>query len=76
MDDFTDSAIQATIANLLAQLNLLTNQLWTIQLHDVEFEANDVQVYPTVCRYWNGSHMSIDYQMEYPFAQDHPPQLP
>ena len=38
--------------------------------------ANNVQVYPTLCRYCNGPHMSIDYQIENPFAQAQLPQLP
>ena len=63
MDAFTNSATQEALANLVAQLNLLTNQLHSIQLHDVEFEANDVQVYPTLCKYYNWPHMSIDCQM-------------
>ena len=75
MDASTDSTTQATLANLLAQFNLLTNQLQSIQLHNVEFEAKDVRVYPTLCRYCNGPHMSIDCQMEDPFAQVYPPQL-
>ena len=54
MDAFTNSATQATLANLVAQSNLLTNQFHSIQLHDAEFEANDAQVYPTLCRYCDG----------------------
>ena len=76
MDAFTNSTTQATLTNLVAQLNLLTNQLHNIQIHDAKFEANDVQVYLILCRYGNGPHMSIDCQMEDPFAQDHPPPLP
>ena len=76
MDAFTDSATQGTLTNLLSQLNLLTIQLKSIQLHDVEFEANVVQVYPTVCRYCNEPHMSIDCQMKDTFAQVQPTQLP
>ena len=38
--------------------------------------ASDVQVYPPLCRYCNGPHRSIDCQMENPFAQAQPPQLP
>ena len=68
MDAFTNSTTQATHANLMDQLKLLTNQLQSIQLQNDEFKANDVQVYPTVCRYCNRPHMSIDYQMEDPFA--------
>ena len=68
MDDFTNLGTQATLANLVTQLNLLTNQVHFIQLHDANFEANDVQVYLILCRYCNGPHMSIDCQMEDPFA--------
>ena len=64
MDAFIDSATQATLANLMDQLN----QLQSIQLHNDESKANDFQVYPTVCRYCNGPHMSIDCQIEDPFA--------
>ena len=73
---FTNSETQATLANLMDQLKFLTNQLQNIQLHNAEFEANDVQVYPTACRYCNEPHMSIDCTMEDPFPQDHLPQLP
>ena len=76
MDAFTNLATQAIVANLMDQLKLVTNQLQSIQLHNDEFMANDVQVDPTVCRYCNGHHMRIDCQIEDPFAQDHPPQLP
>ena len=72
MDAFTDSATQATIANLLAQVNFLTKQLQNAQFHNAEFEASDVQVYPPLCRYCNGPHMSIDCLMENPFAQAQP----
>ena len=68
MDAFTNSATQVTLAKLMDQLKLLTNQLQNIQLHNAEFEANDAQVYPTLCRYCDGPHMSIDFQMEDPFA--------
>ena len=73
MDVFTNSTTQVTLANLMDKLNLLTNQLQNIQLHNAEFEANDVQVYAIVCRYCNGPHMTIYCQMEDQFAQDHPP---
>ena len=76
MDAFTNSTTQATLSNLLAQLNFLTKQLQNAQFHNAEFKANNVQVYPTLCRYCNGPHMSIDYQMENPFSQAQPPQLP
>ena len=39
MDVFTNSATQATLANLMDQLKLLTNQLQSIQLHNDEFKA-------------------------------------
>ena len=68
MDASTDSTTQAPLANLLAQLNLLTNQLQSIQLHNVVFEAKDVRVCPTLRRYCNGPHMSIDCQIEDPFV--------
>ena len=73
MDAFIDSTTQATLANLLAQVNFLTKQLHNEQFHNVEFKTSDVQVYSTLCRYCNGPHMSIDCQMENPFAQDQPP---
>ena len=73
MDAFTNSTTQATLVNLMDQLKLLTNQLQSIQLHNAEFEAKDVRVYPTVCRYCNGPHMSTDCQMEDPFAKVQPP---
>ena len=73
MNAFTNSTTQATLANLMDQLKLLTNQLQSIQLHNDESKANDFQVYPTVYRYCNEPHMSMDCQMEDPFAQGHPP---
>ena len=76
MDAFTNSTTQEALANLVDQLNLLTYQLHSIQLHDTEFEANDVKAYPTLCRYCNGPHMSIDCQIKNPFSQGQPPQLP
>ena len=51
MDASTNSATQATPANLMDKLKLLTNQLQSIQVHNTEFEAKDVRVYPTLCRY-------------------------
>ena len=71
MDAFTNSTTQATLANLMDQLKLLTNQLYNF-----EFEANDVQVYPTLCKYCDEPHMSINCQMEDPFAQVQSPHLP
>ena len=68
MDAFIDLASQATPANLLAQVNFLTKQLHNTQLKNDEFVANDVQVYPPLCRYCNGPRMSINFQMENPFA--------
>ena len=76
MDDSTNLEIQYTLANLMDQVKFLTNQLQSIQLHNADFEAKDVQVYPTLCRYCNVPHMSIDCQMEDPFAQVQPPRLP
>ena len=73
MDASTDSTTQDILSNLLAQLNLLTNLLQSIQLHNVEFEAKEVQVYPTLCRWCNGPHMSIDCQIKNPFPQARPP---
>ena len=73
IDAFIDLATQATLSNLMDQLKLLTNQLLSIQLQNDDSKANDFQVYPTVCGYCNGPNMSIDFQMEDPFAQDHPP---
>ena len=69
MDAFTNLATQATLANSLAQVNFLTKQLQNAQFHNAEFKASNVQVYPTLCRYCNGPHMSIGFQMENPFAQ-------
>ena len=54
MDAFTNLATQATLANLMDQLKLLTNQLQNIQFHNAKFEANDAQIYPTMCRYCDG----------------------
>ena len=68
MDDFTNFSTQATLTNLLAQVNFLTKQLQNAQFQNAEFEASNVQVYPTLCRYYNGPHMSINYQMENPFT--------
>ena len=76
MDVVVDSSTQATLGNLLAQVNFLTNQLYNAQFQNAEFEANNVLAYPTVCRYCNGPHMSRVCQMEDPFAQVQPPQLP
>ena len=76
MDAFTNSTTQATLANLMDQLKLLTNQLPSIQLQNDESKANDAQVYPTWCRFCNGSHMSIDCQVGNPFIQDRISQLP
>ena len=76
MDAFTNLATQATLANLLAQVNFLTKQLQNAQFQNVEFEASNVQIYPTLCRYCNGPPMSIDCQMENSSAQAQPPQLP
>ena len=64
MDVFPDSATQTTLANLLGLLNFFTKQL-----KNAKFEANNVHVYPPLCRYCKGPHMSIDFQMENPFAQ-------
>ena len=69
-------ATQATLDNLLAQVNFLTKQLPNAQFQNTEFEARNVQVYPALCRYCNGPHMSIDCQMENPFTQAQPPKLP
>ena len=69
MDSFTDSSTQATLAKLFAQLNFLTKQLQNAQFQNVEFEANNVLVYPPLCRFCNGPHLSIDCQMENPFTQ-------
>ena len=55
MDAFTNSTTQATLAKLMDQLKLLTNQLYNF-----EFEANDVQVYPTLCKYCDEPHMSTN----------------
>ena len=57
-------------------MNFLTKKFQNAQFQNAEFEASNVQVYPTLCRYCNGPHMSIDYQMENPFAQTQPPHLP
>ena len=76
MDAFTNSATQDTLADLMDQLKLLTNQLQSIQLHKDEFEAKDVRVFPTLCRYCNGPHMSIDCQIKDPFAKVQPRQHP
>ena len=57
-------------------MNFLTKQLQNAQSHNVEFEASNVQVYPTLCTYCNGPFMSIDCKLENPFAQAQPPQLP
>ena len=65
MDSFSASD---TLANLLAQVNSLTNKLQNKQFYNAEFEANNVQLYPNSCRYCNGPNMSIYFQMENPFA--------
>ena len=57
-------------------MNFLTKQLQNTQFQNAEFKASVVQVYPPLCRYFNGPHMSIDFQMENPFAKAQPPQLP
>ena len=50
------------------QVNFLTKQLRNAQFHNAEFEASDFHVYSALCRYCNEPHMSIDCQMENPFA--------
>ena len=54
MGAFTNSENQDTLANWMDQLKLFTNQLQSIQLQNDESKANDVQVYPTRCRFYNG----------------------
>ena len=47
MNASTNSSTQATLANFMDQLKLITNQLQSIKLHNAKFEAKDVRVYPT-----------------------------
>ena len=64
MDTFTDSATQAILAQLLVQVNSLTNEF-----QNARFEAINVEVYRTLCRYCNGTHMSIECQMVNPMGE-------
>ena len=39
------------------------------QFQNAEFEANNVEVYHTFCRYCNGPHLSIESQMVNPLGE-------
>ena len=74
MDAFTNLATQVALANLVAQLTLLTKQLQSIKLQNAQFMANVIQPCPTSYKFRNDSYFSLDCQVRNPFAQACPPQ--